>query len=302
MPDNSIGAINAAKNWGNCVIIAHAENYFSCLAHLQNGSISVRPGEVVARGTEIGRCGNSGRSPYPHLHFQMQMSPAPGAPGMQFSFSNFILFRNGHEHFVSKGDVILGDELLHVEPCRDYERYFPYSVGGGWTFRFVKGVGERREMWEAGVDFYGNTYIVSYPRETRLYYLLQDGVLSIKKIEGCRDTGLFLLGSMMVDVPFLAVDGEVTWTTVEAADYVLRPFLGKLLDIFILAGVSVRQKIDGCIVRQYDEFHVRTASCIMLQTPLGAIRLTQESAGEMLLSRDKGLVFARTKASAVHQA
>jgi len=302
IPDNSIGVINAENNWGNCVIIAHAENYFSCLAHLQNGSISVKPGELVARGTEICRCGNSGRSPFPHLHFQMQMSPYLGAPCMQFSFENFSLSRKGHECFVSKGDVVLGDVLWPTEPCREYERYFPYSIGGGWTFRFKKGKNESREMWEAGVDFYGNTYIVSYPRQTRLYFVLKDGLLTFKKLEGCRDSGLFFLGCMIVDVPFLAVDGAVTWTTEDTADYVLWPFLSRLLDVFSLVGVSVRQKIEGSIVSNYDEVNVRTVSHLMLKTPLGAVCMTPPSKGEMRFNRDNGLAFARLKAIELHQA
>ncbi|MCX6179476.1 MAG: urea transporter [Chlorobiales bacterium] len=301
VPDNSIGAINGVNNWGNCVIIAHAENYFSCMAHFQNGSISVKPGELVARGTEIGRCGNSGRSPLPHLHFQMQMSPYLGAPCMQFSFENFSLIRKGHECFVSKSDVLLGDVLEPAEPCLEYERYFPYSIGGGWTFRFKKGKDESREMWEAGIDFYGNTYIVSYPQQTRLYFVLKDGVLTFKKLEGCRDSGLFLLGRMIVDVPFLAV-GAVTWTTEETADYVLWPFLSRMLDVFSLVGVSVRQKIEGSIVGNYDEVHVRTVSHLMLETPLGSVCMTPPSKGEMLFSRYKGLVFAKLKAIELYQA
>ena len=40
------------------------------LCHLQQGSIAVQPGQRVAPGEMIGRCGNSGNSTEPHLHIQ----------------------------------------------------------------------------------------------------------------------------------------------------------------------------------------------------------------------------------------
>lgn len=57
---------------GNAVTIQHAEGEYSFLAHLKPGSICVRVGDRVQRGQEIGRCGNSGHSTEPHLHFQLQ--------------------------------------------------------------------------------------------------------------------------------------------------------------------------------------------------------------------------------------
>src|SRR5699024_9623776 len=57
---------------------AHAGNYVMlqdkaaiiALCHLQQGSIAVQPGQRVAPGEMIGRCGNSGNSTEPHLHIQ----------------------------------------------------------------------------------------------------------------------------------------------------------------------------------------------------------------------------------------
>lgn len=57
---------------GNCVVIEHAGGEYSVLAHLISGSIKVSEGERVARGQEVGCCGNSGNSSEPHLHFHVQ--------------------------------------------------------------------------------------------------------------------------------------------------------------------------------------------------------------------------------------
>ncbi len=59
---------------GNFVTIDHGGEY-SVLAHLREGSVTVRPGDRVSAGEVIGRCGNSGNSTEPHLHFHVQDRP-----------------------------------------------------------------------------------------------------------------------------------------------------------------------------------------------------------------------------------
>ena len=57
---------------GNYVMIQHAEGEYGLYAHLIKGSVSVHPGEAVKQGQMIGRCGHSGHSSEPHLHFHLQ--------------------------------------------------------------------------------------------------------------------------------------------------------------------------------------------------------------------------------------
>jgi murein DD-endopeptidase MepM/ murein hydrolase activator NlpD len=57
---------------GNGVVVRHHATEYSYVAHLQRGSILVRPGQEVKRGQPLGLCGNSGHSTEPHLHFQIQ--------------------------------------------------------------------------------------------------------------------------------------------------------------------------------------------------------------------------------------
>lgn len=57
---------------GNSVVIEPAGGEYSVLGHLMPGSVRVREGERVERGQEVGRCGNSGNSSEPHLHFHVQ--------------------------------------------------------------------------------------------------------------------------------------------------------------------------------------------------------------------------------------
>ena len=67
---------------GNYVILKCGD-FYPLYAHLKNGSVCVRPGDVVRSGDLIGKVGNSGASLQPHLHFQVMRTPDP-----------FPLFRN----------------------------------------------------------------------------------------------------------------------------------------------------------------------------------------------------------------
>lgn len=59
---------------GNHVLIKHAEGEYGLYAHLAPGSLTVSAGDRVVRGQVIGRCGHTGHSTEPHLHFHLQDS------------------------------------------------------------------------------------------------------------------------------------------------------------------------------------------------------------------------------------
>ena len=76
---------------GNCVVIALGPSGpYVLVAHLQLGSVSVRPGERVEAGEPIGRCGNSGNSTQPHVHLQVNDSLHwSTARGLPLAFADF---------------------------------------------------------------------------------------------------------------------------------------------------------------------------------------------------------------------
>ena len=74
---------------GNFIVIEHGEKEYSAYAHLLPGSITVRKGDKVKQGDIIGKCGNSGNTSEPHLHFQLQAGKSFFAsPGLPISFVN----------------------------------------------------------------------------------------------------------------------------------------------------------------------------------------------------------------------
>jgi murein DD-endopeptidase MepM/ murein hydrolase activator NlpD len=91
VPDNTPGTVNVAANWGNCVVIKLFDGRFALVAHLKPGTVAVLPGAWVQPGDFLGYCGNSGRSPQPHIHMHVQTSDEPGSPTAPFHLASVML-------------------------------------------------------------------------------------------------------------------------------------------------------------------------------------------------------------------
>jgi murein DD-endopeptidase len=75
---------------GNYVILALGDGQFALDAHLQPGSLQVKPGDRVRRGQVLGLLGNSGNTDAPHLHFHLSDENSWfGAEGLPFVFDSF---------------------------------------------------------------------------------------------------------------------------------------------------------------------------------------------------------------------
>lgn len=62
---------NEEQLLGNHVIIEHAYDEYSVIAHLKEGSLQVSEGDNVTAGEVVGLAGNSGNSSEPHIHFHV---------------------------------------------------------------------------------------------------------------------------------------------------------------------------------------------------------------------------------------
>ena len=90
LPDLAIGQRDTENIGGNYVLIDHQNGEFSFLGHLRQGSLKVAVGEQVRAGDPVGRCGNSGNTTEPHLHYQLQAGRALfGAEALPAQFLNY---------------------------------------------------------------------------------------------------------------------------------------------------------------------------------------------------------------------
>jgi murein DD-endopeptidase MepM/ murein hydrolase activator NlpD len=62
-----VTALSYDNTYGNFIIISHPGDFQTMYAHLH--TVSVKKGDSVAQGTQIGTVGNTGYSTGPHLHF-----------------------------------------------------------------------------------------------------------------------------------------------------------------------------------------------------------------------------------------
>ena len=88
--DNMPGEINTQQNWGNLVLISLYNQCYVLLCHLKQYSLEVVEGQVVGPGQIIGCCGNSGRSPQPHLHLHIQKGASLNSPTVPFHLTQII--------------------------------------------------------------------------------------------------------------------------------------------------------------------------------------------------------------------
>jgi hypothetical protein len=65
------GAVQG-QECGNGLVIDHGGGWTTQYCHMAQGSLSVRPGQLVTAGTPIGRVGLSGNTEYPHLHMTLR--------------------------------------------------------------------------------------------------------------------------------------------------------------------------------------------------------------------------------------
>jgi murein DD-endopeptidase MepM/ murein hydrolase activator NlpD len=95
LPDNELiyaaPAATIETLAGNYVIVDIGNKKYACYAHMVNGSVRVKEGDVVTEGQVLGLMGNSGNSDIPHLHFQV-VTDTPsflGAEGYPHVYRSF---------------------------------------------------------------------------------------------------------------------------------------------------------------------------------------------------------------------
>ncbi len=219
LPDNPIGHVDTARNWGNALVIAHRGGVYSALCHLQQGSLQVREGATVVRGQLLARVGNSGRSPVPHLHLQVQASPEVGAPTIPAEFLQFIRTSQGERRYLTHASPAEGDLIEALQPDAELRTALALAPGNTWNWQF-KGHATP-QTWTSTIDALGQRRLVSDDASAGIY--VDDSYATVLDFRGSPRSLLALFAVAAARVPF-AADATVQWHDSPSA----LPFLSPL--------------------------------------------------------------------------
>jgi urea transporter len=191
--DNKIGEVNTAENWGNLVVIKHGEGLYSTLCHLKKASLKIKKGDGVKKGDIIAYCGNSGRSPKPHLHFQLQATPFLGSKTLDYPIAHYIINQNGTSGLQSYKKPKVGDRLSNIETSDALERAFRFIPGQILSFRVEKNLNgiPQNYRWEIVADYYNQTYIYCHNTGSKAYYKINDNLFYFTHFTGNKHSLLF---------------------------------------------------------------------------------------------------------------
>ncbi len=173
--DNPIGGVDTVHNWGNTIILNHQNGLFTQLSHLKKDSMKVRIGDYVTRGTMLATCGNSGRSPEPHIHFQLQLSPKIGEKTYAYPIAYFL---QREENRLQLKTFEIPQENALIRNVETHELLTKsYDLQPGMTIRMRNQthIDEVHE-WTVYTNAYNQTYIYC-PKTLSTVWFANDGIM-----------------------------------------------------------------------------------------------------------------------------
>ncbi len=200
--DNTIGDVNTLENWGNTVVIKHAEYLYSKVSHLQKGSVQVSEGQAVKFGTPLGKCGNSGRSAYPHLHFQLQATPYIGSKTLYYPIAGYILEQNG-QHRLKLYDIPTeGDTVGNIRPHSLLSKAFHFIPGE--KLQWHDAGGKLVAEWEVFTSVYNKSYFYCKATKSVAWFENDGALFYFTHFEGDRNSLLyhFYRAAFMIQLSF----------------------------------------------------------------------------------------------------
>ena len=179
-PNNAIGDVDSQRPWGNYVILQHAPALFSLVAHLSPGTVTVYPGQYVQRGGVIGYCGSSGRSPRPHLHFQLQSGPELGAATVPCELQDMVVRKGDQLRFEPLHEPAQGETLRAIVPDYALASLIDAPLGATLTYR----MGDRTERIVCELDSWGRTQLRSLDLDAQLVFTRTHSCMRCSELRG----------------------------------------------------------------------------------------------------------------------
>ncbi len=219
--DHPVGKLDLKENWGNLVMIQHGASLFSTVCHLAEGSLKVKEGDIVKKGSVLGYCGNSGRSVHPHLHFQLQNTGRVGDPTLYSEFHEIILegsFPSLHRTYIPKQ----GDVVRNIRRQEGIAESFDLSMAQtiSVTCEFQNRVW--REVIDSVADLYGSLKLVSASKKAVLNCEVKDSVFVVYDYQGGTDSALFVLYASAPRAPYESAEHLIYSDMLSAGHFLSR--------------------------------------------------------------------------------
>ncbi len=217
LPDNPIGKVDKENNWGNLVVIYDERGFYVELSHFSQSSIRVKEGDWVEIGTLLGLCGNSGYSPQPHIHIQVQSMPEPNSPTLPFSFVDYISDGKFFSNFLPKK----GSRLSPAYTSKHLSNRLAFAIGNEFVYEAWEEdakVGEL--MFKVNMDVDGSFFFES--EKGKLYFGKHEGTFYFYRFEG-KDPYLKLLFLAAPRIPLVEKEG-VEWEDYVPLNVSLNPY------------------------------------------------------------------------------
>jgi urea transporter len=191
--DNDIGDSNLEHNWGNTIIIKHSDNLYSKLCHLKKGTFKVQKGSFIKRGDIVATCGNSGRSPEPHLHFQLQMTPFVGSATLEYPIAHYIQRQNNTFFFKSYTIPAKSDTLSNITRNNTLYKTFHFVPGQILKFEVIDSASGKTItlLWQVRADMYNNTFLFCEKTKAKAWFKNDGNLFYFTFYEGKKNTLLF---------------------------------------------------------------------------------------------------------------
>lgn len=190
--DNEIGKINQLNNWGNSLVIKVAEQFYVQLSHFRAGSFKVSQGDYVKAGQLLGHCGNSGRSPEPHIHFQMQITPDIGSKTIPYPIAYYFSRDEKEElHFNSFSYPKENEKVSNILPDSSLQEAFGFLPNHCIEWEIEKRGKKEKQKWFSAIDAFNRSYLYDEENDSYAYYRNDGVVVYFYDFIGSRSSYLF---------------------------------------------------------------------------------------------------------------
>ena len=209
--DNAIGDVNLGDNWGNSIVIKHGDYFFSKISHIKINSFKVKIGDYVKKGDILATCGNSGRSPEPHIHFQLQATEFIGAKTLKYPIAYYVSKLNNKYEFHSFDYPLEGQQIFRTTPTPLLSNAFHFVPGMVMEFEVTNGDKKSKVKWEVFVDASNLSYIYCYQTKSVAYFVNNETLHYFTAFKGDTNSLLyyFYLGTHKVILSYFQ-DMKVT--------------------------------------------------------------------------------------------